>query len=215
VNPVTSPAAVQLPEASIRATVRLPIRLADGTEALALAYSFHGLADARDHLALKFGQPGPRPLVRLHSECMTGDVFGSLRCDCGPQLQEALRLMSQEGGYLLYLRQEGRGIGLYSKLDAYRLQELGYDTYTANLELGHGLDDRDYTPAAQMLRALGVDNLELLTNNPDKRTQLERMGIQVSGCRLTGVFPNEHNKGYLLAKALRTQHRIELGQTEE
>ncbi|WP_313620601.1 GTP cyclohydrolase II [Achromobacter sp.] len=214
-NPESPPAAAQLPEASIRATVRLPIRLADGSEALALAYSFHGLADGRDHLALKFGEPGAKPLVRLHSECMTGDVFGSLRCDCGPQLQEALRLMSQEGGYLLYLRQEGRGIGLYSKLDAYKLQEQGHDTYTANLKLGHGLDDRDYTPAAQMLRALGVDDLELLTNNPDKRTQLEHMGIRVSGCRLTGVYPNEHNKGYLRAKALRTQHRIELGHTEE
>ncbi|MEN4919023.1 GTP cyclohydrolase II [Achromobacter spanius] len=191
------------------------MRLVDGSEALALAYSFHGLADGRDHLALRFGQPGARPLVRLHSECLTGDVFGSLRCDCGPQLEEALRLMSQEGGYLLYLRQEGRGIGLYPKLDAYQLQEQGHDTYSANLELGHGLDDRDYTPAAQMLRALGVEDLELLTNNPDKQTQLERMGIRVSGCRLTGVFPNAHNKAYLRAKAERTQHRIELGEIED
>ena len=209
-NPVTSPAAVQLPEASIRATVRLPIRLADGTEALALAYSFHGLADARDHLALKFGQPGPRPLVRLHSECMTGDVFGSLRCDCGPQLQEALRLMSQEGGYLLYLRQEGRGIGLYSKLDAYRLQELGYDTYTANLELGHGLDDRDYTPAAQMLRALGADRVRLLTNNPDKAAQLARNGVTIVEQIPTEVHLSADNARYLTAKATHSAHTIAL-----
>ncbi|WP_260986413.1 GTP cyclohydrolase II [Bordetella genomosp. 13] len=188
----------------------MPIRLADGSEALALAYSFNGLSDGKDHFALRFGEPTAVPVVRLHSECLTGDVFGSLRCDCGPQLQEALKVLKQEGGYLLYLRQEGRGIGLYSKLDAYRLQEQGRDTYAANLELGHGLDDRDYTSAAQMLKALGVTRIELVTNNPDKKQQLERLGIEVAKCRLTGVHANQHNLAYLRAKIDRTGHLLRM-----
>lgn len=200
----------------VRAEVRLPIRLADGTQAQALAYSFHGLVDGKEHIALGFGSKsgakGDTPLVRVHSECLTGDVFGSLRCDCGPQLQESLRLLNQEGGYLLYLRQEGRGIGLYSKLDAYRLQEQGRDTYAANRELGHGPDERDYRVAAQMLGALGVRRVRLLTNNPDKRAQLEAAGIDVADTRPTGVFLNKHNLAYLQAKIQQTSHMIQLDQ---
>ena len=184
----------------------LPLRLDDGSEALATAYSFQGLVDNREHVALRLGQPGATPLVRLHSECMTGDVFGSLRCDCGPQLNEALRLFNREGGYLLYLRQEGRDIGLYSKLDSYRLQEKGRDTYAANAELGHALDGRNYTSAAQMLHALGIPRIELLTNNPDKAQQLVRSGIEITRCRHTGVHANPHNLGYLRAKGDLTHH---------
>ena len=108
------------------------------------------------------------PLVRPHSECLTGDVFGSQRCDCGPQLREAVERIAEAGGYLLYLRQEGRGIGLYAKLDAYALQDTGLDTYEANVALGHGEDERSYLVAAQMLHALGVSRVALLSNNPDK-----------------------------------------------
>ena len=115
---------------------------------------------------------GPAPLVRPHSECLTGDVFGSQRCDCGPQLREAVERIADSGGFLLYLRQEGRGIGLYAKLDAYALQDTGLDTYEANLALGHGEDERSYLVAAQMLHALGVSRVALLSNNPDKARQL-------------------------------------------
>ena len=116
----------------------------------------------------------------MHSECLTGDVLGSDRCDCGPQLRESVERVAAAGGLLLYLRQEGRGIGLYAKLDAYALQDDGLDTYDANLALGYGADERDYTVAAQMLLALGVDRVALLTNNPDKVHQLERLGIEVA-----------------------------------
>ena len=125
-------------------------------------FTFPGLADGKEHLALGLGDPDAArgaPLVRPHSECLTGDVFGSARCDCGPQLREAVERITEAGGYLLYLRQEGRGIGLYAKLDAYALQDAGLDTYEANLALGHGEDERDYTAAAQMLRPSGVDRI--------------------------------------------------------
>ena len=148
------------------------------------------------------------PLVRLHSECLTGDVLGSRRCDCGPQLDEALCRISATGGYVLYLRQEGRGIGLYDKLDAYRLQDLGLDTYDANLALGHAEDERDYTVAAQMLVALGVGSLVLLGNNPDKARQLGALGITVLRQVPTRAHVNETNAPYLAAKATRGLHNL-------
>jgi GTP cyclohydrolase II len=148
--------------------------------------------------------------VRLHSECLTGDVLGSERCDCGPQLREAVERIAEEGGLLLYLRQEGRGIGLYAKIEAYALQDAGLDTYEANLALGYPADGRDYTVAAQMLRALGQDRVRLLSNNPDKTAQLERLGVAVSERVPTGVHRSPTNARYLAAKAHRGAHLLDL-----
>src|SRR3954447_1009091 len=176
--------------ATIRTQVTLSLRFADGYSTPARVFNFDGLVDGREHLALGLGnRSGPfppdiaahtEPLVRPHSECLTGDVFGSRRCDCGPQMREAVERIADAGGYLLYLRQEGRGIGLYAKIDAYALQDTGLDTYEANLALGYGVDERDYMVAAQMLRALGVDRLALLSNNPDKAAQLVDLGISLT-----------------------------------
>ena len=147
--------------------------------------TFDGLADGLEHLAIVLGDPGDVPLVRLHSECLTGDVLGSRRCDCGPQLHEAVDRIEAVGGYLLYLRQEGRGIGLYAKLDAYLLQDRGLDTYDANLALGYAADARDYTVAAQMLGALGVDRLAPAHQQPRQGRPAHRARRSTSsgGCR--------------------------------
>lgn len=204
--------------ATVRTQVTVPLRFADGYATTARVFSFHGLADGREHLAFGLGawagpQDGPPdavPLVRPHSECLTGDVFGSQRCDCGPQLREAVERIATAGGFLLYLRQEGRGVGLYTKLDAYALQDAGLDTYEANLALGHREDERDYTVAAQMLRALGVRRAALLTNNPDKVAQLERLGITVTDRVPTGLHLSPANADYLAAKADRGGHRLDL-----
>ncbi|GAA2222124.1 GTP cyclohydrolase II [Streptomyces nogalater] len=204
-----------IPAATPRARVRVPLRFADGYGADAELVTFHGLTDGREHLAVVLGDPGPVPLVRLHSECLTGDVFGSARCDCGPQLREAVERVADRGGILLYLRQEGRGIGLYNKLDAYALQDEGLDTYEANAALGLPEDARDYTAAAQMLTALGVTELDLLSNNPDKAAQLRALGIAVRDRVPTGVFTTAHNIHYLRAKALRTRHTLPLTELTE
>ena len=151
--------------------------------------------------------------MRVHSECLTGDVLGSRRCDCGPQLQESLERVETAGGYVLYLRQEGRGIGLYAKLDAYALQDEGLDTYDANLALGFAEDERDYTVAAQMLAALGVRRLRLLSNNPDKALQLAAHGIEVTARVPTAVHLCATNRRYLSAKAHRGLHGLDLGTT--
>jgi GTP cyclohydrolase II len=195
---------------TIRTQVHVPLRFADGYTALAHVTTFRGLADGQEHLALAFGDPDDWgvPLVRLHSECLTGDVFGSTRCDCGPQLRESVERIATGGGVLLYLRQEGRGIGLYNKLDAYALQDAGLDTYEANTALGFVEDARDYTAAAQMLAALGVARLDLLTNNPDKAAQLREQGVAVRRTVPTGVFASESNLRYLQAKAEHTRHTI-------
>lgn len=191
----------------------VPLRFPDGYATTARVFSFDGLVDGREHVAFGLGDwigslnrhtaDGSAPLVRPHSECLTGDVFGSQRCDCGPQLREAVERIAAVGGLLLYLRQEGRGIGLYAKLDAYALQEAGLDTYEANIALGHREDERDYAPAAQMLNALGVQRVALLTNNPDKAEQLNRLGVTVIERVPTGVFLSPANAAYLAAKASR------------
>ncbi|WP_406008111.1 GTP cyclohydrolase II [Streptomyces sp. NBC_00637] len=205
------------PAATPRARVRVPLRFPDGYSVDAELVTFHGLSDGQEHVAVVLGEPAPgaTPLVRLHSECLTGDVFGSARCDCGPQLREAVERIAGTGGVLLYLRQEGRGIGLYNKLDAYALQDQGLDTYEANAALGLPEDDRDYTAAAQMLRALGVTSLDLLSNNPDKADQLRGLGIDVQNRVPTGVFTTPHNVRYLRAKVLQTQHTLPLADLTE
>ena len=196
--------------AAIRRRVRIPLRLADGYSTTATIVTFTGLTDAQQHVALEFGRPAAArlPLVRLHSECLTGDVFGSQRCDCGPQLREAIERITEHGGYVLYLRQEGRGIGLYDKLDAYALQDRGLDTYDANLALGHRADERDYTSAAQMLRALGANRIALLSNNPDKGAQLARLGITIARQVPTALHLTETNAAYLTTKARRGGHDL-------
>ncbi len=198
-----------VPSAAVRRRIGIPLRFADGYTTTATAISFTGLVDGRQHLTLALGRPDPsRPaLVRLHSECLTGDAFGSQRCDCGPQLREAVQQIAGQGGYLLYLRQEGRGIGLYEKLDAYALQDSGLDTYEANLALGHAADERDYTVAAQMLSALGIARVRLLSNNPDKAAQLSALGIEIADEVGTGLHLTETNAAYLTAKARRGGHR--------
>ncbi|MGK5684762.1 GTP cyclohydrolase II [Actinoplanes sp. URMC 104] len=194
----------------VRTRVPVPLRFDDGYATTAEVITFDGLADGKEHLALRLGTPGDVPLVRLHSECLTGDVFGSQRCDCGPQLREATEAIAAAGGYLLYLRQEGRGIGLYAKLDAYALQDGGLDTYQANRALGHRDDERDYTAAAQMLADLGAPTVDLLTNNPDKPAQLRRHRIAVREIRPTGVHASAANLRYLRAKITHTRHTIAL-----
>ncbi|MGV4986948.1 GTP cyclohydrolase II [Streptomyces sp. NRAIS4] len=202
------------PAATPRARVRVPLRFHDGYSVDAELVTFHGLADGQEHIAVVLGDPAPDsvPLVRLHSECLTGDVFGSARCDCGPQLREAVERIADRGGVLLYLRQEGRGIGLYNKLDAYALQDQGLDTYEANAALGLPEDARDYTAAAQMLAALGIDELDLLSNNPDKAEQLRALGVVVRDRVPTGVFTTAHNVRYLRAKVLQTSHTLPLAE---
>ena len=214
------PAGGLLPAAGVRRQVSLPMSTPDGGETHARVFTFDGLVDGREHLALGLGDwaaavrrcaaGGRPPLVRLHSECLTGDVFGSERCDCGPQLHEAVDRIGAAGGFLLYLRQEGRGIGLYAKLDAYVLQDAGLDTYEANRSLGHGDDERDYAPAAQMLLALGVHRVALLSNNPDKADQLAGFGITVADRVPTAVHVSDANRRYLAAKVTRHAHTLRL-----
>ncbi|HZN76306.1 MAG TPA: GTP cyclohydrolase II [Micromonosporaceae bacterium] len=208
-----------LPAATIRTQVTVPLQLLDGYATTARVFSFNGLVDTGEHLALGLGDwvgalnrstaGGSAPLVRLHSECLTGDVFGSQRCDCGAQLREAVERVTKAGGFLLYLRQEGRGIGLYTKLEAYELQDVGLDTYEANIALGHAEDERDYSSAAQMLGALGVDRVALLTNNTDKVEQLRRLGVTVTAQVPTSVHLSPTNAGYLAAKFNRSARTLE------
>ena len=211
---------LQPPKATIRTEVMVPLGFPDGFATTARVWTFDGLVDGGEHVALGLGEraepltteavSGAAPLARLHSECLTGDVFGSRRCDCGPQLREAAARMARSGGFLLYLRQEGRGIGLYAKLDAYVLQDGGLDTYEANVALGYGEDQRDYTVAAQMLLALGQSRVALLSNNPDKAAQLGRLGVTVSERVPTALHLSDANARYLTTKVRRGAHTLDL-----
>lgn len=196
-------------EPSIRTVAQVPI---DGVMTQVEIISFNNLSDTGEHIAVCFGdwKNQTHPLVRIHSECLTGDVLGSCKCDCGPQLKEAINKVSQQSGIILYLRQEGRGIGLYKKLEAYVLQEQGFNTYEANLRLGFKKDQRDYNVAAEMLRALKVSSVRLLSNNPDKKIQLMRTGIEVVESVPTTTFINPNNKAYLQTKQQETQHTLNL-----
>jgi 3,4-dihydroxy 2-butanone 4-phosphate synthase/GTP cyclohydrolase II len=189
------------------AETRLPTRHGDFT-----AYGYRITVDGSEHIALVYGDlSGPDPvLTRVHSECLTGDVFGSRRCDCGPQLDEALARVAAEGrGVVIYLRgHEGRGIGLIAKLQAYALQDGGRDTVDANLDLGLPADARHYGTATQILRDLGVSSVRLLTNNPDKVSNLEDFGIGVAARVPLTPHPNDHNIAYLLTKRDRMGHLL-------
>jgi len=189
------------------AEARVP--LADAENARLIA--FRPGDGGTEHLAILIGAPDPgRPaLVRLHSECFTGDLLASLRCDCGDQLRGAIAAITEAGGgVLLYLAQEGRGIGLVNKLRAYQLQDAGFDTVDANEQLGFDADERVYLPAAEMLRQLGFTSVRLLTNNPEKMDALERYGIHIVE-RVPHVFPaNGHNERYLRTKATRSGHLL-------
>jgi GTP cyclohydrolase II len=194
------------PSVEIVARAKLPLEDLPPTQIVA----FRASDDGQEHVALVVGAFGGKPpLVRLHSECLTGDVFGSLKCDCGPQLRDALKIIGQTGGgVLLYLRQEGRGIGLANKIRAYSLQDRGLDTVDANQRLGFADDERDYGHAAAMLRALGIDRVRLLTNNPAKVKGLEAAGIAVAE-RVAHQMPaNPHNADYLATKRKKSGHLL-------
>lgn len=191
------------------ANSKLPTAYAD--EPLKI-HAFRSRIDGTEHLAI-VKHPLPKtPLVRVHSECLTGEALGSLRCDCGPQLQTAIRMISEsEGGVLLYMRnQEGRGIGLANKIKAYALQDQGHDTVEANTALGFANDLRDYAAAAHMLKALGVSELTLLTNNPDKTHALQELGLNVVEQRPLAIEANPFNANYLATKREKLGHSFEL-----
>ncbi|EQB00084.1 GTP cyclohydrolase II [Sphingobium wenxiniae] len=191
---------------AIATRARLPVSAAENAEIVA----FRSPDEPREHVALVVGRRNAAPpVVRLHSECLTGDVLGSLKCDCGPQLHQALhQIADAQWGVLLYLRQEGRGIGLVNKLRAYALQDQGFDTVDANVRLGFAVDARDFSVAARMLDLLGIGAVRLLTNNPGKVAGLEAAGIEVVE-RLPIILPaNPHNERYLATKRDRTGHQL-------
>ena len=194
--------------ASLREVSQARVPLEDAENATVIA--FRPEDGGQEHLAIVIDAPAKdQPvLIRLHSECFTGDLIGSLRCDCGPQLRGAISEIAKsgQGGIILYLRQEGRGIGLVNKLRAYALQDRGFDTLDANEELGFDADERVYRPAAEMLRQLGFGSVRLLTNNPEKLKGLEGWGVKVAE-RVPHKFPsNGHNAFYLQTKKDRAGH---------
>ncbi len=173
--------------------------------------AFRDPKNNKEHALLYLDNPDKIPIVRVHSECLTGDAFGSLRCDCGPQLETSMKEIQAHGsGAIVYLRQEGRGIGLYAKMQAYALQDIGFDTLDANLELGLPADARTYQIAAEMLKTIGYDELYLMTNNPEKRLQLQQNGINIKNRIPIIIVPSEHNISYLKTKASRMGHLLEV-----
>lgn len=188
------------------ATAPLPLDVDDNARIFVFREDVGGL----HHLALQLGplEPGDIPLVRLHSECLTGDAFFSQKCDCGAQLDDSKRLIARDGGYLVYLREEGRKIGLVNKIRAYALQNRGLDTLDANLHIGFGADERDYLVAAEMLRQLGVTQVRLLTNNPAKAEALEAAGIAVRERLPLRTGRGPHNEAYLNTKRDRGGHQL-------
>lgn len=189
---------------SILASAKLPTRFGEFT-----VHVFADLGAGKEHLALVYGQPTPGAAVlcRVHSECLTGDALFSLRCDCGSQLNEAMQRIAANGsGVLLYLRQEGRNIGLGNKIRAYQLQDLGADTVEANVELGFAADARDYNMCAPMLAHLGITTVQLLTNNPRKVAALEALGITVAERLPLITGENTHNQSYLATKRDKLGH---------
>lgn len=197
-------------EDSARLTIAARARLPVEADSRAEIVAFRSPEDAREHVALILGTPDSSPpVVRLHSECLTGDVLGSLKCDCGPQLHAALHEIGDAPwGVLLYLRQEGRGIGLINKLRAYELQDQGFDTVDANLRLGFAIDARDFSVAARMLSLLGIGSVRLLTNNPAKVEGLAAEGIAVVERLPHAIAANPHNERYLATKRDRTGHQL-------
>lgn len=196
------------PSVRIRSSARIPTNRGEFRLCL-----YESGGDDKQHLAMLLGDltTDTPILVRIHSECFTGDVLGSTRCDCGVQLQRSLTEIAEEGrGVLLYLRQEGRGIGLLDKLRAYNLQDQGYDTVDANLMLGHAPDARDYSTAAAILRDLDVQAVRLLTNNPDKIDQLGQAGIHVAARVPLEAPVTEENASYLWTKSVRLNHLLDL-----
>ncbi|HEY4787117.1 MAG TPA: GTP cyclohydrolase II, partial [Bacteroidales bacterium] len=174
---------------------------------------FIELSNNQEHIALIKGEwtKDESVLVRVHSSCITGDIFGSYRCDCGSQLHQAMRMIEKEGkGVLLYMNQEGRGIGLFNKMKAYKLQEEGRDTVEANIDLGFKADERDYGVGASILRDLGLGKIRLMTNNPKKRAALEGYGLQITENVRLEIEPNEYNEFYLLTKKRKMGHFLEL-----
>lgn len=196
----------------IRNRVRIPLTIDGKTYKQVYFITFSGLSDTREHLAICFNHLAANdvPIVRIHSECLTGDVFHSLRCDCGLQLEESMQCFARTNGIILYLRQEGRDIGLYNKLDAYRLQEAGYDTFEANQLLSFSEDARDFKMAAEMLFAIGYQNIRLLSNNQEKQLQLEQYGIQVIERIATQTYLNQHNYNYLKSKKCKHKHILDV-----
>ena len=189
---------------------RVSLKVGINSNAPAELLSFNGLESGKEHIALIFKDVDKAlvPLVRMHSECLTGDVFHSSRCDCGEQLDETIEKMAERGGIILYLRQEGRGIGLYNKIDAYKLQSQGMNTYEANNHLGFDDDLREFSEAAQILTALGIKNIRLVTNNPKKILDLQQNGINIVEVVGTKAHLKDGNEGYLKTKASYGHHRF-------